>query len=308
VLFTAATNPASVNPSLVRTNATARGSLVAVFNPGHPLNQPTIAAGISLSARYPGAARPLPAVVTRSFLAATGLRIGGQLQAGIDGTTVQITPLAAVANLPTIGDGSPSVLVDQAALQDALQAAGAPPEAVTEWWLRTAGRPDLVSLPAGTTVANVAPVARALLADPFSLASQQALLAIAIAALLLAVIGLLASVATAAERARDVALLDALGMPPGQVARLLGLEQAVTVGVTCGIGLLFGAALSELIIPAVALTSRASRPVPAIVVQVPWLQAAAVALAIAAVPTLAITLAVPRRGSGAARIRLEDEA
>ena len=112
-------------------------------------------------------------------------------------------------------------------------------------------------------------LARVLLADPLSLASQQALLAIAIAVLLLAVIGLLVSIATAADRARDMALLDALGMPPVQVARLLGLEQAMTAVATSGIGLLFGAALSKLIMPAVTLTAQAARPIPPIVVQVP---------------------------------------
>jgi len=306
LLFVSNGNPGGGSPSLVRAAAGHRSGVVMVFNSGQA-GSPAIPVGVSLSDSYPGVGRPLPAVVSRSLLAATGLRIGDHMQASIDGTSVPITPVAAVRNLPTIGGGGPSLLVDQGALQAALQAAGAPPVGVTEWWLRTTSQPSFAGLPAGRSIASLAAMARALLADPFSQASQQALLAIAIAALLLAVIGLLASVATAAERARDLALLDALGMPPRQVARLLGIEQALTVGITSGIGLLFGAALSEVIIPAVALTSHAARPVPPIVVQVPWLLAAVVALAVAAVPTLAVTLAVPRGGSGAARIRLEDE-
>ena len=166
--------------------------------------------------------------MTRNFLAATGLRIGGLLQAAIDGTTVQITPVATVANLPTIGDGSPSVLVDQSALQERFRWQARRQKRSPSGGCGPPARRTCAGLPVGTAITSVAPIAKALLADPFSLASQQALLAVAIAALLLAVIGLLASVATAAERTRDVALLDALGMPPGQVARLLGLEQALT--------------------------------------------------------------------------------
>jgi len=306
LLFNATSNPGSTAPSPAGMHITSGGGIVAVFNPGSA-GSPGDSAGISLSGSYPGAGQPVPAVVTSSFLAATGLRLGQRMQAGIDGTTVSITLRAAVSYLPTIGDGSPSVLVDQRALANVLEAEGAPPESVSEWWLRTTGHPVLTGLPVGTSIASRNPLARVLLADPLSLASQQALLAIAIAVLLLAVIGLLVSVATAAERARDVALLDALGMPPGQVARLLSLEQAVTAGFTCAIGLLFGAALSELIIPAVALTSQAVRPIPQLVVQVPWLLVAVVAVAMASAPTLAIMLAVPRRTSATARIRLEDE-
>ena len=80
--------------------------------------------------------------------------------------------------------------------------------------------PDLAGLPAGTTISSRAGLASALSADPLSLDTQQALLALAIAAVLLAVVGMLVSVATASDRTSDLALLDALGMPPGQIARL----------------------------------------------------------------------------------------
>ncbi len=215
--------------------------------------------------------------------------------AGVDGTTVLITPTAVLPHLPTMTNGSPGVLVDQGALAAVLQVAGAQPENVTEWWLKTRGHVVLAGLPPGTSTAIRARLASSLLADPLSLASQQALLALAIAAVLLAIIGMLVSIATASERSRDLALLDALGMPPRQIARLLGLEQGLTAVAPSAIGLLFGAALSELIIPAVTLTPRASRPIPAVAVQVPWLLAIAIALAMAVLPTLAIVLALPRQ-------------
>ncbi len=300
--------PGSQQPSI--TSAQASGGTVTVsFRQGVRGRFISLSpTGISLSDSYLGLNKPLPAVVTSSFLASTGTRLGQHLEAQFDGTTVAITPLAVLPHLPTVTNGSPGVLVDQNALTDALQAAGAQPESVTEWWLSTRGHVVLAGLPPGTATASLAKVSRALLADPLSLASQQALLTLAIAAVLLALIGMGVNIVTASEQSRDVALLDALGMPPRQIARLLGLEQGLSAIAPSAIGLLFGAALSEFIIPAVTLTSRASRPIPAVAVQVPWLLAIAIAVVMAILPTAAITLALPRQGSGAARIRMEEEA
>ncbi len=308
LIFAATRNAGSTPPAAVRLRTSPDGSIAAVFRPGFASIADASPGGISVSDGYPGFGRPLPAVATRSFLAATSLRVGQRAQVSTDGVTVPVVLLAAVAHLPTITNGSPGLLVDQRALQAELLAIGAQPEAITEWWLRTSRQPALVGLPAGSYTASRLSVARALLADPLSVASQQGLFGIAVAAVLLAIIGLLVSVAAAGERSRDAALLDALGMPPGRVARLLSMEQALTAAATSGIGLLFGAALSYLIIPAVTLTVQAAKPVPPIAVQVPWLLAAAVALAIAAVPTIAVSLSLPRAASIAARIRLEDEA
>lgn len=307
LLFAASQNPGSIFPAAVRFGASG-GGITATFKPGFASADGRPGPGaITITDGYPGFGAPLPAVATRSFLTATSLRVGDRAQVNTDGVTVPVMVLGVVKNLPTLTDGSPGLLVDQRALTDELLATGAQPVPITQWWLRTSGHLVLAGLPPDTTTALQTAVARALGADPLSVAGQQGLLGIAIAAALLAIIGLLVSVATAGERSRDAALLDALGMPPGSVARLLSIEQALTAAATSVIGLLFGVALSELIIPAVTLTIKATRPVPAIIVQVPWLPAAAIALAMAAVPTVAVVLTLPRSASAAARIRLEDE-
>ncbi len=311
--FTATQGTGGTGPAAVRARVTESGAVVATFTPGVAITVfggtqgvPSASGGISLAESYPGAGRPLPAVVTHSLLAATGLRLGAKMQVSLDGTAVEITPVAVVPHLPTVG-GSPSVLIDQRGLCDALAAGGAPPLSITEWWLRTSGAPVLTGLPAGTTISSETGLASALRADPLSRDTQQALLALAIAAVLLALVGMLVSVATGADRASDLALLDALGMPPGQIARLLALEQAVTAIATSVVGLLFGVALSEVIIPADTLTAQATRPIPPVMVQVPWLAAALIAAVMAAVPTLAIMATSPRADSGAAMIRLEGQ-
>ncbi|HYK30706.1 MAG TPA: FtsX-like permease family protein [Streptosporangiaceae bacterium] len=312
--FTASKGTGGTDPTAVRTHVLSGGALAATFKPGIVARLfglqgvPTSSAGVSVAESYQGNGRPLAAVVTRSMLTGSGLRIGSRLNVSIEGTDVPVIAVAAVSNLPTVAAGSAGVLIDQRALADFLQASGVPPPVITEWWLRTSRRPTLSGLPPGTSTALWAGLAGSLLADPLALASQQALLASAVAAVLLALIGMLVSVATASERARDLALLDALGMPPGHVARLLAAEQAIKAVVTSVIGLLFGVALSKLIVPAVTLTAQAARPVPPLVVQVPWLTAAIIAVVMAAVPTLAIMLTVPGSGSGAAITRLEGEA
>jgi predicted lysophospholipase L1 biosynthesis ABC-type transport system permease subunit len=246
----------------------------------------------------------LPALVTKGFLASTGQHLGATIPFGLDGATVVITLRREINAFPTAGNG---IVVDQSALQDALRAAGAAPIPVTEWWLRTARVPVLTGLPPGTSQLSRAAVTLSLLTQPLSTAPQQALLAIAAAAVLLAAAGFVVSVATARERARDVALLDALGTPPGTVTRLLCLEQALLAIPAAGAGLLLGVLLSHLIVPAVSLTSQATTPVPPVLVQVPWASAAALAAAIAVAPTLAAAAGTLRRIPTAARLRLEEE-
>ncbi|MGN6793997.1 MAG: FtsX-like permease family protein [Streptosporangiaceae bacterium] len=310
--FNATKGTGGTDPTALRASVAPGGAVTATFTPGAAAGflatgVATNSAQVTVAESFQGGGNPLPAIVSRSMLTGSGLRIGAHLELSVQGTDVPIVPVAVVKDVPTVG-GSPAVLVDQRALDDALQVAGAPPPAITEWWLRTSGQPSLTGLPPGTTKVHRARLAQSLLADPLALASQQALLAIAIAAVLLALVGMLVSVATAAERARDLALLHALGMPPRQVARMLALEQAMTAVATSVVGVLFGVALSKVIVPATTLTAQAARPIPPLVVQVPWLAAAVIAVVMAAVPTLAITFTAPRAGSGAAMIRLEGEA
>ncbi len=305
----AATQGTGGTDPAVRAARARAGSLALTFRPGvygAGVRQEGVSAGsaqVALTDGIAGATRALPAVVTRRLLAATGLRLGDRLQVTAGNTAIQIMPVAAVRFLPTAG-GGPAILVDQRTLAGALAASGAPADPVTEWWLRTSGHLALGSLPAGTSILTRQHLIRELLADPLAAAAQQAQLAIAAAAVLLALLALLIGALTA-DRSRDLALLDALGMPPGQVARMLAVEQALAGIATAAVGLLVGYLLTRLIVPADTLTARAARPVPPLAVHVPWLAAAAVAAVIAAVPTLAILLARPRAGKGAAMIRTE---
>ncbi len=265
------------------------------------------AAGASILETAGPAPAALPALATRSFLAASGVQVGGTEFIQIQGTAVRCVIIGQVARFPTVTGPAGGLVVNQAALQDVLRTHGVAPLPVTQWWLTTSGHPVIPGLPSGASVASVTTLARALSAQPLSVAPLQALLAIAVAAALLACGGFVVSVATGRERQRDVALLDALGARSGQVVRLMCLEQALLAVPAAAAGLVLGILLSRLIIPAVSLTAQAVRPDPPVLVQVPWLAAVGVAAVIALVPAVAAAQAATRPTAAAARLRAEEE-
>jgi predicted lysophospholipase L1 biosynthesis ABC-type transport system permease subunit len=191
-----------------------------------------------------------------------------------------------VPAFPTVSGPNGGVIVDQGSLQQALAVAGAAPATITEWWLRGNGPVRLTGLPRGTTITSRESVAQALLADPLAAAPQLAMLAIAAAAVILAAGGFFVAAATARERAHDMALLAALGATKGQLTRLLCLEQAVIAIPAAAAGLVLGALLARLVVPAVTLTATGAHPQPPALLQVPVAVPAVVAVMVALVPVL----------------------
>jgi len=241
-------------------------------------------------------------------LSLRGHQLGSTVSVPIQGTQVSVRVTGVVRRFPTLGGPGGGLIVDQAALQDALLQDGIAPAPAGEWWLRTAGpAPAIRGLPGGTSVTSAVAVAAALRAQPLSAAGQEELLGVAAVALILAGAGFAVSLASGRERDRDAALLDALGARRRQLAVQLGLEQALLAVPAAAAGLLLGVLLSHLVIPAVTLTAQATTPVPPVAVQVPLLAALVVAAVIAAAPPAAAALAGLRRLEAAGRLRVETE-
>ena len=120
--------------------------------------------------------------------------------------------------------------------------------------------------------------------------------------------GFLASVAAPRERGRDLAVLDALGATPGQLTRLLCLEQALLSFPAAAGGLVLGLFLTRLIVPAVTLTSGASQPVPSVLVEIPMVPVLLIAAAVAVTPVAAAGISILRGTATVARLRAEEEA
>ncbi len=297
-------------PPVVTHTATSGTSLTVSFQPGNGIipsqfGVPASTLPASISVASPAPVATLPAAATSAFAAATGQGLGSSFPIQVDNTTVRVTIVSVIAGFPTVGPAG-GIVVDQGLLQQMLAASGTPPQPVTEWWLRTAGAAP-TRLPGGTQLTDRASLAASLLANPLGAAPQLAMLAIAAAAVVLAAAGFAVAAATAGERARDLALLAALGATRRQLTRLLCLEQAA-LGIPAAVaGLALGGVLARLVVPAVTLTATGAHPEPAVLVQVPLAVPVAVALATAAVPVVIAALGPARRAGLAARTRLEAE-
>jgi hypothetical protein len=267
---------------------------------------------------------PLPGLATRSFLAGLNESVGSVVQTNINGLIVPVKVVAAVASFPTVSDSGGGLIVDLGTVQGILSSDSLQAAQVTQWWLGTgppAGRTGstgatgatgatgipaglAADLPPGSAVTSTAGVAAGLLSDPLSTVPQQALLAVAIAAAVLAITGFCVSIAAGVRQRRtENALLAALGVPPRTAAGQLCLEKLMLSLPSAVAGLVLGVVLAELLVPAITLTSSATIPVPPVLIQFSWSQTLPLALAIAVLPVLAAALTMARRPDAAAELR-----
>lgn len=275
-----------------------------VTGAGQSTTGSTAAATLTVSAPAPTA---LPAIATSAFLAASGQHLGSVIQVSGMSQPVSVQIVGEMTQFPTVTTPAGGIVVNQAALQAYLEANGSGAQSVTEWLTSDRGQPSFHSLPLGSTVTTRAAVLRSLIGQPLAVAPLRSLLAVAAIALLLACLGFLVSASASRERTRDLAILDALGATPGQLSRLLCLEQGILSVPAAAGGFALGLLLSRLIIPAVTLTAQATHPLPSVLVRVPLVPSLAIAAAIAAVP-IAVVAATVLGGTGTmAMLRAEEE-
>ena len=174
--------------------------------------------------------------------------------------------LAAVTTFPTVSAGGGALVVDLGRLQDILtrqRACAGPGDAVVAGQCgRGPGVPPglAATLPPGSAVTSTDTVASGLLGDPLSTVPQQALLAVAVAAAVLAITGFCVSIAASVRlRRAENALLAALGVAPRAAAAQLCLEKLMLSLPLVLAGLVLGAVLAELLVPAITLTSVGDR-------------------------------------------------
>jgi len=253
----------------------------------------------------------IPAIATAAFLDANNTAVGATVPATINGVTVPVRIAAETATFPTV-TGS-ALIVDLRTLQGDLASHGGYPLPVTEWWLATAGGtmpPGLSrALPPGSAVISTATLAATVTADPLAAAPQQALLALAAAAALLAITGFWVSIAAdVRQRRAETALLAALGVGRRSAAAELFLEKLMLSVPSAALGLVLGIVVARLLVPAVTLTTSAQRPVPPPVTLFDLPQTLPLAAAVAILPALAAALVVVRRPDPAAELRAAEAA
>ncbi|WP_026403592.1 ABC transporter permease [Actinomadura rifamycini] len=230
-----------------------------------------------------GADAPLPAVpgvVTRAAADRAKAGAGDTVTLATPEGDQPVTVVGIVPALPATDPGLPGVLVDLPALQSARLAAGADTAdaAPGEWWAAVRGGDTgpaaaaLAKRPAWGTVAADRSRLRAGLADaPLGAALQGTLVlgfgaAVAFAALAFAV----NAAVTAGERAREFAVLRALGVHPRQIAGTLAVEQAFLIALGLAGGTVLGFAVARLVVPHIVLGVQAADPYPPAELVVRW--------------------------------------
>jgi len=289
----------------------------------------TFSPGYGQAAANPGSAQPgpiegqltltaggvaptvIPVIATKAFIDASNTSVGASVTATIGGISVPVRIVAQVSTFPTV-TGS-AMIMDLTTVQAYLTSHAAYPLPVTQWWLTTAGHrlPAALAgtLPPGSAVTSRTRLAATMTADPLSEAPQQALLAMAGAAALLAICGFWVSIAAdVRQRRAENALLAALGLGQRSAAAQLFLEKLLLSVPSALLGLVLGTIVARLLVPAVTLTAAAGPPVPPAITLVDLPQTAALAAFIAIVPALAAAFVVVRRPDPAAELRAAEAA
>ncbi|MET7284500.1 ABC transporter permease [Streptomyces sp. NPDC005573] len=264
--------------------------------------------------------QPVPhevaAVATDRYLDSVGAHTGQRVEVVFGGQNLPVRLVRSVRALPTTVDPALSgdhdggaVLFDLRAANQVLQARYGEGAAPTEWWLDTApGRAAAVAAslralpdvdPGQVVVRDE--IAAELRDDPFGAGPTAAFTAAAVVAAVLAAVGFAVG-AAGSLRAREAefAVLRALGAPRRRLARSIAAEQAVLVGLALAVGVALGAVLARSVLPLIVLTGEATRPVPELVVRLPYGQVAVLLVAVA-VPPLAVTAVLSARRANPAR-------
>ncbi len=224
-------------------------------------------AQVTLSAPAGSILTPLPAIATSAFADAANIGSGSVVQATLNGQQVPLSIVAVIRSFPTVTANTGALIVDLPAVQQRLVSQDTTPLGVTQWWLATSDHrvpPGLsVALPPGSAITGAATATAALTGNPLSGAPQQALLALAAAAALLAITGFWVSIAAdVRQRRAENAVLAALGVSKRAAALQLCLEKLLLSVPSAVLGVILGTVVAGLLVPAVTLSAAATLPAP----------------------------------------------
>jgi hypothetical protein len=300
--------PSADGATLAFTSGYGRAAPAPKAPPGTPPQPVTGQVTLTAGGMAPAA---IPAIATTAFLDANNTAVGATVPATINGVTVPVRIAAETTTFPTVSGSA--LIVDLRTLQGDLASHDGYPLPVTEWWLATAGGtvpPGLArALPPGSALISTDALATTVTSDPLAAAPQQALLALAVAAALLAITGFWVSIAAdVRQRRAENALLAALGVGRRSAAAQLFLEKLLLSVPSAVLGLVLGLVVARLLVPAVTLTTSARQPVPPPVTLFDLPQTLPLAALVAIVPALAAALVVVRRPDPAAELRAAEAA
>lgn len=193
------------------------------------------------------------------------------------GGSARIKVVGEIDAVPGAERDGPQLLADSRALAAQFVLGGGLPGADTAWWVAAEGGDAAAALRAvradprlGTAV-DVPGTRARLAADPLRQGARGALTLCLVLAPAFAVVGFTLHTAFSARaRAREFALLRALGVRRRQLAAYLWTEQLALAGVAAVLGTLLGTALAALIMPVVTVDDTGRPVYPGLLTEVPW--------------------------------------
>jgi hypothetical protein len=249
----------------------------------------------------------IPAIATGALANLIGLKPGSITSVPVGELDLKVRVVAVVSQFPTVTDSEGGLIVDSStALRTAAAGGGADASslAANEVWLRDTSSTAPRGLPAGSVVTYRAQLQNQLRSAPLSEEPMQALLAVAVATVLLALCGMVVSVVSASgERAGEFALLDALGISRRGRIGLLCTEQLLLAVPGALAGIALGLLLGRIVVPVATLTANAAKPQPPVSVLTPWAPVLLDVLVVLAVPLATAALTGLRRPNTAGVLR-----
>jgi hypothetical protein len=264
----------------------------------------------------PAPSERIPVLLGSPVAARTSLAVGDPVTVTAEATPIVGVVAGIVPSLPSLTDGE-LVVADRPAVAARRLLDGRTVRAPTELLVSVAPgqRVEVAEIlraePLDADVTDRREEALAAANDPVTVAVLGSLTFGALAAALVAAMGLLAgATADAWDRAGELAVLRALGMPLAGVRRILAGEAVLVVVVAVALGMTTGIVLGRIAVPALAIgrDGRPAVPEPAVVVPVVALAlvAAVAGVIVAAMPLVAA--AVQRRQRPAELLRMGDGA
>ncbi|WP_407561701.1 FtsX-like permease family protein [Streptomyces sp. 184] len=244
-----------------------------------------------------GKPRPVPVLATDALLDAGQAEVGETLRAGLPGgTELRAEVVGSVDAVPGTDPRRARLLVDTRMLAAYLVRAGLDPPVESQWWLAArdgdagAARAAVERRPELGTARDVPGERAELAASPLREGTDGALRLCLVLAPAFAVVGFaLHSVLAVRARAREFALLRALGVRTRQLTALLWTEQLCLAAFAAAVGTATGVALAAAVVPAVTVGETGAAVHPELTVAVPWLRVAVVAAAVTVLICLAVT-------------------
>jgi hypothetical protein len=217
---------------------------------------------------------PVPVAATPAALTALRLQAGQATTLSLGGVPVEVTVARTVGAVPGT-DGGPALLADLPSLSAQLLGRHGVAPSIQEWWLETGTDGHTAAAAAaglaGVQVVDRRALAGTLSADPFGAGARTALFGAALAAVLLAAVGVAVDVqATTRRRTAELTVLYTLGSAPRMLTRSLLVEQSMLAGFGALTGLLAGVLVAAAMAPLLVLTPAAARPVPVPVLAIDW--------------------------------------